>query len=35
MANFHDDEWIMKGVEEHYKEALEYFPEDRIVGIIV
>lgn len=33
MANFHDDEWIMKKVEEHYKEALEHFPEDRIVGI--
>lgn len=35
MANFHDDEWIMKKVEEHYKEALEYFPEDRIVGIFL
>ena len=35
MANFHDDEWIMKRVEEHYKEALEHFPEDRIVGIFL
>ena len=35
MANFHDDEWIMKKVEEHYIEALEYFPEDRIVGIFL
>ena len=35
MANFHDDEWIMKKVEEHYKEALEHFPEDRIVGIFL
>lgn len=35
MANFHNDEWIMKRVEEHYKEALEYFPEDRIVGIFL
>lgn len=35
MANFHNDEWIMKRVEEHYKEALKYFPEDRIVGIFL
>lgn len=35
MANFHDDEWIMKKVEEHYKEALEHFPEDRIVGVFL
>jgi predicted nucleotidyltransferase len=35
MANFHNDEWIMKRVEEHYKEALEHFPEDRIVGIFL
>lgn len=31
--NFHSDEWIMGKVQEHYNEALEYFPEDRIVGI--
>ena len=31
--NFHSDEWIMDKVREHYNEALEYFPEDRIVGI--
>lgn len=31
--NFHSDEWIMERVREHYNEALEYFPEDRIVGI--
>ena len=30
--NFHSDEWIMDRVQEHYNEALEYFPEDRIVG---
>jgi predicted nucleotidyltransferase len=35
MANFHNDEWIMKRVEQHYKEALEHFPEDRIVGIFL
>lgn len=35
MANLHNDEWIMKRVEEHYKEALEHFPEDRIVGIFL
>lgn len=31
--NFHSDKWIMDKVQEHYNEALEYFPEDRIVGI--
>lgn len=31
--NFHSDEWIMDRVREHYNEALEHFPEDRIVGI--
>ena len=30
--NFHSDEWIMDRVREHYNEALEHFPEDRIVG---
>ena len=33
--NFHSDEWIMKRVREHYNEALEYFPEDRIVCLIL
>jgi predicted nucleotidyltransferase len=33
--NFHSDEWIMERVREHYNEALEHFPEDRIVGIIL
>lgn len=31
--NFHSDEWIIEHVREHYNEALEHFPEDRIVGI--
>ena len=31
--NYHSDEYIMDRVQEHYNEALEYFPEDRIVGI--
>ena len=31
--NFHSDEYIMERVREHYNEALEHFPEDRIVGI--
>jgi len=31
--NYHSDQWIMDRVKEHYNEALEYFPEDRIVGI--
>ena len=33
--NFHNNEWIMNQVQEHYNEALEYFPEDRIVCIIL
>ena len=31
--NYHSDEWIMNRVREHYNEALEFFPKDRIVGI--
>jgi hypothetical protein len=31
--NFHTDEWIMDRVREHYNEALEHFPEYRIVGV--
>lgn len=31
--NYHSDKWIMDCIREHYDEALEYFPEDRIVGI--
>ena len=31
--NYHSNEWIMQRLQEHYNEALEYFPEDRIVGI--
>jgi hypothetical protein len=31
--NYHSDEWIMERLREHYNEALEYFPEDRIVGV--
>jgi len=30
-----DFEAIMKRVQEHYAEALQYFPEDRIVGIFL
>lgn len=33
--NFHTDEWIMNRVREHYAEALEHFPEDRVVGIFL
>ena len=29
--NYHSDQWIMDNVLEHYNEALEHFPEDRIV----
>lgn len=31
--NYHSDQWIMDRVQEHYNEALEFFPKDRIVGI--
>lgn len=31
--NYHSDQWIMDRVQEHYDEALESFPEDRIVGL--
>lgn len=31
--NYHSDQWIMDHVREHYNEALEHFPKDRIVGI--
>lgn len=31
--NFHSDEWIMDRVREHYNEALEHFPEHKVVGI--
>ena len=33
--NYHSDQWIMDRVREHYNEALEHFPEDRIVGIVL
>lgn len=33
--NYHSDEWIMEKLREHYNEALEQFPEDRIVGIFL
>lgn len=33
--NFHSDEWIIDRVREHYNEALEHFPADRIVGIVL
>lgn len=33
--NYHSDQWIMDRVQEHYNEALESFPKDRIVGIFL
>lgn len=35
LANFHTDKWIMEKVQEHYDEALKYFPEDRVIGIFL
>ena len=31
--NFHNDEWIMDRMREHYEDALKQYPENRIVGI--
>ena len=31
--NYHSDKWIMNKVQEHYQEALELYPADRIIGI--
>ena len=31
--NYHSDKWIMDKVQEHYQEALELYPADRIIGI--
>lgn len=33
MGNYHSEKWIMKKIEEHYKDSLNFFPEERIVGI--
>lgn len=33
--NFHSDKYIMDRVREHYNEALEHFPEDRIVCLVL
>lgn len=33
--NYHSDEWIMDRIREHYNDALEYFPEDRIVCLVL
>ena len=33
--NYHSDKYIMDRVREHYNEALEYFPEDRIICIVL
>lgn len=33
MANFHSNKWIMEKLQEHYIEALQLYPQDRIVGI--
>lgn len=33
--NYHSDEWIKQRVQEHYKEALTIFPQDKILGIFL
>lgn len=31
--NYHSDKWIMDKIQEHYQEALEFYPADRIIGV--
>ena len=31
--NYHSDKWIMDKIQEHYQEALEIYPADRIIGV--
>lgn len=31
--NYHTDKWIMDKMQEHFNEALQYFPEKQIVGL--
>lgn len=33
MANYHDDQWIMQGVEHHYQEAIKTIPKERIFAV--
>ena len=33
--NFHNDEWVMKRLQEHWNEALTLFNKFHIVGIFV
>lgn len=33
--NYHNDEWIMNRLQEHYNEAMTIFPKDKILGIFV
>lgn len=35
MANFHDDEWIMAGLNRHYQYIQQTIPKERIVGMVV
>lgn len=31
--NYHTDKWIINKMQEHFNEALQYFPEEQIVGL--
>ena len=33
--NYHNDQYIMDRVQQHYNDALEHFPEDRIVCLVL
>ena len=33
--NFHNDEWIMNGVKNHYNDLVKEIPEDRVVGVFL
>ncbi len=33
--NYHSDEWIMQGLQNHYDQILQYIPKERIIAIIL
>ena len=33
--NFHSDKWIMERLQEHYIEALQLYPQNRIIGVFL
>lgn len=33
--NYHNDEWVMAGLQRHYEEAIKIIPKERIVGVVL